>query len=771
MTDLERRAVLTGAGTLAVSAVTGSAGAQPRPSPARAGEGGYIGQPVSRLDGPQKVRGGIRYAAEMRLPGMVYASLAFSTIPKGRIATLDTAEAEAAPGVVLVMTHRNAPRLAPAPAYLTAPRAAAGDSAPVMQDDRVYWNGQAIAVVLAETQEQADHARSLIRATYESEPAVTVFDEAKARTRTILYAGQQRNAEIGDAEAAFAAAPHRLDVTYRTPRHSHNAIEPHACTVAWDGDDLLIHDSTQGVSHVAWSFAQVLGIEERRIRVSSPHVGGGFGGKVMWQHQILAVAASRLAGRPVRLALSREGVHRVVGTRANTEQRVAIGAGADGSFDALIHTGVASMTRHNALPESFTNPTRVLYRARALKVEVRVADMDMAANTFVRGPGAAVGSFAFEAALDELAEQLGMDPIELRIRNEPDRDPIQGTPFSSRHLVAAYRAGAERFGWAARSPRPGARRQGEWLLGMGVATATYPYNRLPGGAARITLTRDGRARVEIAAHEMGMGTATVHTQVVADRLGLPMDRVTFVYGDTTLPGTVIAAASQQTASIGASVIAAERALVAELLRLAGSRSPLAGLSPEQVRIRRGALHRLDRPERRESFGAILARAGREEVRVEASAPPPSERERWSMHSYGAIFCEVRVNAVTGEPRVERLLGSFHCGRILNPKMARSQLRGGMIMGLGLALMEDTHVDERNGRVVNASLAEQHVPVNMDVPEIEVIWTDIPDPQAPLGASSVGEIGITGVGAAVANAVHNATGRRVRELPITLDKLM
>jgi xanthine dehydrogenase YagR molybdenum-binding subunit len=779
MTNLERRAVLAGAGTLAINAVTGGSGAQPLPSPAPgnatggapAREEGYIGRPVSRLDGPQKVKGAARFAAEVRLPGMVYAALAFSTVAKGRIAALDTAEAEAAPGVVLVMTHRNAPRMAPAPVFLTAPKAAAGDDLPVMQDDRVYWNGQPIAVILAETQEEADHARSLIRVAYESEPAMTVFGQAKTRTREVLYAGQRRNAEVGDAEVALAAAPHRLDVTYRTPRHNHNAIEPHAVTVAWDGDDLLIHDCAQGVGHVAWSLAQVLGIDERRIRVVAPYVGGGFGGKTMWQHHILAAAASRLAGRPVRLALSREGVYRVVGGRANTEQRVAIGALADGRLDALIHTGVASMTRHNSLPESFTNPTRVLYGARTLKVDVRVADMDMLANTFMRAPGESVGSFALESALDELAEQLGMDPIELRIRNEPERDPIHHTPFSSRHLVDAYRAGAERFGWAARDARPAMRRRGEWLLGMGVATATYPYNRFPGGAARITLTRDGRARVEIAAHEMGMGTATAHTQVAADRLGLPMDRVTFAYGDTALPGTVLAGGSQQTASIGASFIAAERALVAELLRLAGDRSPLAGLTPDGVGIERGALYRLDRPNRRESFAAILGRARREEVSVEASAPPPAERQRWSMHSYGAIFCEVRVNAVTGEPRIERLLGSFHCGRILNPKMARSQFRGGMIMGLGLALVEDTHFDERNGRVVNASLAEYHVPAHMDVPEIDVLWTDIPDPQAPLGALGVGEIGITGVGAAVANAVYNATGRRVRELPITLDKLM
>jgi xanthine dehydrogenase YagR molybdenum-binding subunit len=367
--------------------------------------------------------------------------------------------------------------------------------------------------------------------------------------------------------------------------------------------------------------------------------------------------------------------------------------------------------------------------------------------------------------------KLGMDPVELRIRNEPERDPTEGTPFSSRHIVEAWRAGAERFGWSKRNPLPGAVREGEWLVGMGCATATYPYYRMPGGAARITLTTDGHARVEVAAHEMGMGTATVQTQVAAERLGLKMDQVSFGYGDSIMPGSVLAGGSQQTASIGAAVIAAHQALVAELLKLAGNTSPLAGLSANEVGGLDGGLAKLDEPGRHESYMSILARARRDEVVVEAAAPPPMETQHWSMHSYGAMFCEVRVNAVTGETRVTRFLGSFDCGRILNAKTAASQFRGGIIMGLGLALMEETQFDERKGRVMNPSLAEYHVPVHLDVPEIDVIWTDIPDPHTPMGAHGVGEIGITGTGAAVANAVFNATGKRIRDLPLTLDKLM
>ena len=742
------------------------------PDPLIGHEHGLIGAAVSRVDGPLKVKGAARFAAEVSMEGMVYAALAYSTVPRGRIATLDTSAAEAAAGVVLVMTHRNAPRMEPLPFFMEQEKAAAGDNLPIMQDDKVHWNGQPIAVVLAETQEQADHAKSLIRAAYEAEPAVTAFAQAKAAGRhPATFAGEPLTTEINDAEAALAAAPCKVDETYLTPRHNHNAMEPHAATLGWNGDELIVHDCSQCVSHIAWSLGQVFGIDEKKVHVTSPYVGGGFGGKTLWQHQVLAAAASRLAGRPVRIALSREGVYRVVGGRTCTEQRVAIGARADGRFEALIHTGVVAMTDHNNVPEPFILPARCVYSAGSFKLAVEAAYMDMLANTFMRAPGESVGTFALESAVDELADRLGIDPIELRVRNEPDEDPTTGLPFSSRHLVEAYRAGAERFGWRNRNSTPGIRREGEWLVGMGVATATYPYYRMPGGAARITLTRDGQATVEVAAHEMGMGTATVQAQVTAERLGLPIEQVTILYGDSSLPGVVLAGGSQQTASIGAAIIAAHRTLVAELLKLAGGDSPLAGLKPEEVGGREGGLCKLDEPSRCESYAAILSRAKRDKVSVEASSSQPFELMHWSMHSYGAMFCEARVNAITGETRISRFLGSFDCGRILNAKTAASQFRGGIIMGLGLALMEETQFDERNGRIMNPSLAEYHVPVHMDVPEIDVIWNDIPDPHAPMGAHGIGEIGITGVGAAVANAVYNATGRRIRDLPITLDKLI
>ena len=747
-----------------------------KPDPMIARKHGLIGQPVSRIDGPLKVLGKARFAAEFPMEGMTYASLAFSTIAKGRIATLDTSAAEAAPGVVLVMTHRNAPKMKPAPLFGTEPKAAGGSNLPVMQDDSIHWNGEPIAIVLAETQEQADHATSLIRATYEAEPAVTSVAAAKAAgTETGAFQGEPQHVEIGDAEAALAAAPHRVDVTYHTPRQNHNAIELHATTVAWKGDELTLHDASQGVVHTAWSLSQIFDMKEEQVHVTSLYVGGGFGGKTMWQHQVLSAAAAKLAGRPVRIVLTREGVYRIVGGRTSTEQRVAIGAQADGRFDALIHTGTVTMTAHNAMPEPFIVGTRCVYDAGAFMLDVQVGKMDMIANTFMRAPGESVGTFGLESAIDELAAEMGMDPIALRLKNEPEKDPTTGMPFSSRHLVEAYRAGAERFGWSKRHAEPGTQRDGEWLVGMGCATATYPYYRIPGGAARITLTRSDRgdvsAKVEIAAHEMGMGTATVHTQVAAERLGLPMEQVQLCYGDSRFPGVVLAGGSQQTASIGSAVMVAQAELFEQLLKHADKGSPLHGLKPDAVEGRDGALCSIEDPSKSETYASLLARAQLDELTVEGEAPAPLEMQHWSMHSYGAQFCEVRVNAVTGETRVSRFLGSFDCGRILNAKTAASQFRGGIVMGLGLALMEETQLDERNGRVMNPSLAEYHVPVHLDVPEIDVIWTDIPDPHAPMGAHGIGEIGITGVGAAVANAIFNATGKRVRDLPITLDKLL
>jgi len=732
-----------------------------------------IGRQASRLDGPEKVAGQARFAAEVAMDRLCHASLVHSTVARGRITRLDTAAAEAAPGVILVMTHRNMPRIGTLALISLADLSAVGNSSlPILQDPVVRYNGQVVAAVVAETQEQADHAASLIRIDYAVEAARTRFDDAKADARipaSILI--EKNHVSVGNAERELERAAHRVDNVYRTPGHNHNAIELHAVTVAWQGESLLVHDATQMIAPSANALAKLFGLRKEQVRVLSPFVGGGFGGKGLWDHQVVAVAAARLAGRPLRLMLSRDGVYRMVGGRSPTEQRVAIGADAEGRFTAILHSGYSIMPSYGACPEQYTLCTRALYRSKSFEIVQRHLDLDIVPNTFMRAPGEAIGTFAVECAVDELAHAMGIDPIELRRRNEPDRHPLHGAPFSQRALMQAYADGAKRFGWERRLTQPGARREGEWRIGMGCASGSFPYARMPGANVRLTLHRDGRATVACSAQEMGMGTATAQVQHAADRLGLPVEAVTFEMGDSSLPAGPMAGGSAQTVSIAGAIMAATDKLTAELLRLAGNDSPVAGLRAGDVRLAEGGIAGLEDPARHESYSSILARAGREAVSVTAAGSAPLEMLKFAMHSSSAIFCELRVSAVTGEIRVDRLLGAFDCGTILNPKTAASQFRGGMIMGLGLALTEETLFDERSGRIMNATLADYHIPSHLDVPEIDVMWTGIPDPRSPLGARGIGEIGITGVAAAVANAVFNATGKRVRELPISLDKVL
>jgi xanthine dehydrogenase YagR molybdenum-binding subunit len=740
----------------------------PAPAETRGTRESPIGQPLSRVDGPLKVRGKARFAAEVPFKNLTYAALVCSTIAKGSVTSIDAADAKAAPGVLLVLTHENAPKLGPLTPF---PEGGALDTWPPLQDAQVRWNGQPIALVLAETQEQATYAATLIRVTYQPEKAEVGFDSAieKAKSPDNVL-GQPTLVEIGDAQEALSSSDVRVDNIYSTPRYNHAAMELHGATVAWEGDSLILHDSTQLIAITQSALATAFGIAPDKVRVLSPFVGGGFGGKGLWSYQLMAILASKMAGRPVRVVLSREQIFRLVGGRTITRQRVALGAHRDGRLKALIHTGTAAMTNHAYCPEQFTFPARLLYSADSFLIWQKIAEMDVVANTYMRAPGESVGTFALESAIDELASALNIDPIELRVRLEPAKKPIDGRPFSNRNLVEAYRRGAEQFGWSRRNPQPRANREGDWLIGHGVATATYPYYRFP-TSAKIHLSADGHAVIHSSAHEMGMGTATVQAQVAAELLALPVENIRFEYGDSAFPAGPPAGGSNQSASTIAAVSAARDALFEELLKLADGNSPLAGLKVSDVVPRDGGLASRSDSSRFESYGSILARAGRDEIECDATSPEPAEVEKFCMHSYGAQFCEVRVHARTGETRVSRWLGSFDVGRILNARTAASQFRGGIIMGIGLALTEDALFDERSGRFMNPSMAEYHVPVHLDVPKIDVIWNDIPDAHSPLGVHGIGEIGITGAGAAIANAVYNATGKRVRSLPITLDKLM
>jgi xanthine dehydrogenase YagR molybdenum-binding subunit len=730
-----------------------------------------LGKPMSRVDGEVKVTGAAHFTADMTLPGMVYGALVCSEIPAGRITALDTAQAEGAPGVLLVMTYQNAPALKQAPSLMST-RGAMLTTAPIMRDPLIRWNGEPVAVVVAQTREQAEHAATLVGVSYQADQARLSFEKLLPEARRAPdVPGEPGTLTRGNADAALAGASVVVDQVYRTPRLNHAAMELHAATAEWHGDHLTLYDESQGISLTRRSLATVFGLKRENVRVVSPFVGGGFGSKLVWSHQILCAAAAKLCQRPVQLVLSREQVFATVGSRSLTEQRVALASRRDGTLTALVHTGTtATGVGKNGWIEQFTSPARRLYHADTYRLAQSVVELNTVASTYMRGPGEATGSFALECAMDELADAAGIDPIELRRRAEPAKDWSHGNAFSGRDLLEAFRIGAERFRWDERSAKPQSRRDGEWWVGQGVAAAYYPYVRLPGARATIQLTANGYATVSCAAHEMGMGTATVQAQAAAERLGLPAGHVTFTYGDSDLVAAAFAGGSTQTVSIIAAVEHTTNALVKKLLDLAGRDSPLAGAHPRDVEARDGGLYR-KAGGAGESYVSLLRRAGRDTVEAEASGGAPMEMLKYSMNSYGAQFCEVRVSELTGEVRVSRWVGAFDTGRILNPKTATSQFRGGIIMGIGMALTEEAIFDERTGRIINPSLAEYHVPVHADVPPIDILWTGIPDPLAPAGARGIGEISVTGVAAAVANAVYNATGQRIRDLPITPDKIL
>ncbi|HEY2148745.1 MAG TPA: xanthine dehydrogenase family protein molybdopterin-binding subunit [Pirellulales bacterium] len=738
---------------------------------------GYVGQSLDRVDGQAKVEGEARFTAEFKAENMAYAALVHSTVAKGKIRKMNLEQAEQAPGVLAVLTYKNILRMKSPPIvdFHDIGKGFALSDLPIMQNDEVHWDGEPVAVVVAETLERAEHAASLVSIEYDAEAFEASFEGAKPRAvvpNDIM--GEPPELKIGDPEKALSEADVRVDNDYRAPRYNHNAIEPHATMAVWnDSGGVTVFDATQSVNLTAHTLAYVFDLKTEDVRVVAPFLGGGFGGKIGWSNTPLCVAAAKAVQRPVKLALSRKDTFRLVGGRTMSEQHVSLGAQKDGKLTALVHTGLTATTPSGRYAEQCTFPPRHLYASPNLFVGQKIVYLDTVANTWMRAPGESIGTFALESAIDELAYRLGMDPIEVRRINEPAKDPTKGNEFSSRHLTEAYQQGAEKFGWYGRNPKPRSQRDGKWLVGQGVATAYYPFLRFP-AKARVRISADGSAVVQAPASEMGMGVATSQIQHAADRLGLPMHQVSFQYGDSSLPDTpMLAGGSNQTATMFASVRGAVEEVHRALLKLAHQRSDslLRSAKYDDVEARDGGLFRKDDTSAGETYSAILQKAERESVEAETSSAPPMEMMKYSMASYGAQFGEVRVHEETGEVRVSRWLGSFDCGTVVNPKTATSQLRGGIIMGIGMALTEEALFDERRGRIMNPSLAEYHVPVNLDVPHIDVIYTGIPDEHAPLGARGIGEIGITGAAAAIANAVFHATGKRVRDLPITLDKLL
>ena len=685
-----------------------------------------VGSDRPRVDAAAKVQGLAPYAFEQPVDDPAYVYPLLSTVARGRLRAVDASEAEALDGVLLVLTHLNAPRLADT-----------GDGElAILQNDGIAFRGQIVGAVVADTSENARHAASLVRLEFEGREPDTELraDRDDLYEPAVVNPSMETTTSDGDAEAAFAGAAVRVDRTYGTPMEHNNPMEPHTCVALWEsGPTLTLWDSTQGAHSVRTTLAPMLGLDPAHLRVVSPYVGGGFGSKgTPHAHNMLAaMCAQRLEGRPVKLALTRQQMFTLAGYRTPTVQRMRLGADRDGRLVSLSHEVVEQTSHVKEFAEQTAAVSRMMYAVPNRFTTHRLAALDVPVNSWMRAPGECPGMYALESSMDELADACGLDPIELRARNEPERDPETGRPWSARHYLQCLRRGAERFGWSERRPH-GTRREGEWLVGLGVAGSTYPGFNNPGSAAQVTYIGEGRYRVAIGAADIGTGTWTTLAQICADALHVEPEAVDLQIGDSALPMATVEGGSSGMSSWGTTVVAAARAF-------------------------------------RDEHGSDPAPGDTTQAPAPASTPGTEE---YAVHSFASYFVEARVSAVTGEVRVPRMLGVFSCGRIINPRTARSQFLGGMTFGISMALLEESVMDHHLGHVATRDLVDYHVPVNADIGDLDVLWLDEVDPHAnPMGSKGIGEIGIVGSAAAVANAVHNATGTRVRDLPITPDKLL
>jgi xanthine dehydrogenase YagR molybdenum-binding subunit len=712
---------------------------------------GLVGKPLDRIDGPLKVTGKAKYAYEYEQVGDAsYGFAVGATIAKGRIVSIDTASAERAPGVIRVLTYRNA-----------APQdTKSKEAVPQLSGDGVKYYGQPVALVLAHTYEQARAASYLVVVRYAEDKGAFRLDEAKDDARKppdLPYA--KTDTDSGDFAAAFAAAPVKHDETYTTPFQEHAAMEPHATIATWQGDKLTVETSNQMPTPGRKSIAATLKIPPESVRVKSAFVGGGFGSKLDVQADaILAALGAKAIGKPVKIALTRQQLFHAVGHRTNTIQRVRIGAAKDGTIQAIAHESWSGNQPGNDEFEPAVLATRSLYAGANRMNHHRLAALDLPPAISMRAPGEAVGLLALEEAMDELAVKLGMDPITLRERNEPKEDPELHVPYSSRKLLECMREGAKRFGWGKRDATPGKVQDGRWLVGIGMAAASRG-NMLMKSSAKLRLGPDGRVTARLAMTDIGTGSYTVFTQVVADMFGLPMDQVTVLLGDSDFPDSAGSGGSFGAASGGSGLYDA-------CMNLRGKLCQLAGTTSEKARFADGALF-VDGKSR--ALGELAGEGG---IEADGGIEPGSTKKDYAQHSYGAFFAEVGVDRDTGEIRLRRMLGVFAAGRILNAKTARSQALGGMIFGVGSALTEELVLDDRYGYFVNHDLAEYHVPVNADIQNMDAFFLpELDDKANPLKIKGLGEVGISGAGAAIANAVYNATGVRIRDYPLTLDKVL
>jgi xanthine dehydrogenase YagR molybdenum-binding subunit len=794
-----------------------------------------IGEPLSRVDGRLKVTGAAHYSGDMPVENVAYAVLITSSVPRGSITQMDIAAAKGVPGVLAVMTPFNAPRMpggsiaeqsAPQQAQPSAQQGSsqrggqssgqngsnqgsssqngggqgAGQSGNsqngqgnkpkaqqgrrpadryihLLQEPTIYFNGQPIGVVVAESFEHASYAASLVQVAYETDRPRLNFDRGISTAYTPKATsgqGQPADTEKGDAAAGWSDATVKLQQTYRTQVQTHNPMELHTTLARWDGDHLTLYDASQGIFGVRTRVAGLFHLPEQNVHVITKFIGGGFGSKgPVWSHVVLAAMAAREVGRPVKLVCTRRQQFGPVGFRGITRQDIRLGATQDGKLTLVQQDAQVQTSMFDEFVEPVASPTRAIYASPHIATTHRVVRLNSGTPSYTRGPGFTPGMMAVESAMDELAYALNMDPVELRLRNYAKADPDTGKPWSSKSLRECYQMGAERFGWSKRTPQPRSMRDGNQLVGYGMASALYPAHRSP-AYARATLQADGTATVVCGTQDIGTGTYTIMTQVAAQALGLPVESVRFDLGDTAMPVGPHSGGSQTAASASAGVQAAANAVRSKIIGIAVAdpQSPLYGTMADDIGVADGRLFLRSNPTRGETYASILARTGTPSVEMESGSQPGSETQNYSMYAFGAHFAEVRVDMDLGIIRVPRYVGVFACGKVLNAKTARSQALGGIVWGIGLALMEDTHWDPRSGRIMNADLAEYHVPVNADVPAIEVHFVEEHDPYVnPLGVKGMGEITLVGAPAAIANAVYHATGRRIREFPITIDKVM
>lgn len=737
---------------------------------------GPIGQPVNRVDGRLKVTGRATYAYEHRdVERMVYGYILGAAIARGRIVEIDTREAERAPGVLHVMTHRNAPNQPSfGPPVTPTPAETFTRARPMLATADVHYYDEPVALVVAQTFEAARAGAGLIRVRYATEQGEfdlrSRLEQAYTPVRT--NAGFETDSAMGDVETAFAQAASMVDVRYSTPYQSHNPMEPHAALAVWSSDGLTLYTSTQTLANTQGGVAATLGIAPERVRVVSPYVGGGFGAKLIPHADcILAALAARELERPVKVALTRQQMFANAGHRAAMVHQVRLGADRDGRLEAMGFDVWSATSRVEEFCEQTAIFARSLYAAPNRLTRHRLVRTDLNRGEWMRSPGEAPGMLAFECAMDELAVRLAVDPIELRVRNEPEVDPERGVPFSSRSLIECMRTGAERFGWERRNPTPAKVSEGRTLIGMGMAAAIRP-NYLGRFSARVAISATGRVSVRLDMTDIGTGTYTILTQVAAERLGVPMSAVEVRLGDTRFPRTSGSGGSWGASSAASAVDAACLQLRSLIVEAANARpdSPYENANPDDLRFVNGTVAI---GEHRERLADLLGRIAPTGLRAEASVGPMGDAYKdFSQHSFGAHFAEVSVNIDTGEIRMRRMLSVIDAGRILNAKTARSQILGGMAWGIGAALLEQTVLDGRYGHFVNHDLAEYLLPTNADIADMDVVFIGEPDLNAnPLGSKGLGELGVCGAGAAVANAVYNATGIRVRDFPLTLDKLL